>query len=464
MRPSSRSRGTPSALLSPSKERTGKPLWWQLRRTSMTLPTLSMVRRHLTGFAMMSETVQRLISQSGWCGRNRSERWRSEMSKTPSLVKVCATRLATITVVTMGSRKWTLDVHSTMMKTREMEVRWTPPSMAAAPASLDQLPEEPPDGGADQPAGHEVADRKRRAVGDKHEEEVEDGGDEERGVAEGLVRPSLRHHPDDALLLAAEEEGRQLVVLSLRTSQPHSELLGRIAGMALSSSPLAVSSPPARQPVVPSSYTHPSRRVHALGSQPDARAVVSGSPAPPAPVICFRAGPGAVVPADGVVGREEEDGVAGAERDEQHFEHLEVPRARPPRCQEVEACSEEPSQHASHRSEDDEQEQLPYVDGRVQRTHAVRSPVGVQCPLLGVSDRDRRPEGEQPRQADVSSRPISCGDRCDAASSKANRTPPIGAPNAAAMPAPAPAAMNSRRSLSLWNCASPEWGSQGRNV
>mmetsp|Transcript_29147 Transcript_29147/g.66066 ORF Transcript_29147/g.66066 Transcript_29147/m.66066 type:complete len:203 (-) Transcript_29147:380-988(-) len=135
MRPSSRSRGTPSALLSPSKERTGKPLWWQLRRTSMTLPTLSMVRRHLTGFAMMSETVQRLISQSGWCGRNRSERWRSEMSKTPSLVKVCATRLATITVVTMGSRKWTLDVHSTMMKTREMEVRWTPPSMAAAPAS-----------------------------------------------------------------------------------------------------------------------------------------------------------------------------------------------------------------------------------------------------------------------------------------------------------------------------------------
>jgi len=49
----------------------------------------------------------------------------------------------------------------------------------------------------------------------------------------------------------------------------------------------------------------------------------------------------------------------------------------------------------------------------------------------------------------VKTRHTSCGDQWDAASSSTKSTPPTGAPKAAAIPAPAPAQMNSRRSRSL---------------
>ena len=44
---------------------------------------------------------------------------------------------------------------------------------------------------------------------------------------------------------------------------------------------------------------------------------------------------------------------------------------------------------------------------------------------------------------------IKCGDIKDAPSSNENKTPPIGAPNAAATPAAAPQATKSRTSLSV---------------
>mmetsp|Transcript_32216 Transcript_32216/g.76522 ORF Transcript_32216/g.76522 Transcript_32216/m.76522 type:complete len:275 (+) Transcript_32216:117-941(+) len=49
----------------------------------------------------------------------------------------------------------------------------------------------------------------------------------------------------------------------------------------------------------------------------------------------------------------------------------------------------------------------------------------------------------------VNVRHTSAGDQCEDASSRTKRSPPTGAPNAAAMPAPAPAQINSRRSRSL---------------
>ena len=50
----------------------------------------------------------------------------------------------------------------------------------------------------------------------------------------------------------------------------------------------------------------------------------------------------------------------------------------------------------------------------------------------------------------VKMRQTSAGDQCEAVSSSTNSTPPMGAPNAAAIPAPAPAEINARRSRSLW--------------
>mmetsp|Transcript_58362 Transcript_58362/g.137377 ORF Transcript_58362/g.137377 Transcript_58362/m.137377 type:complete len:208 (+) Transcript_58362:900-1523(+) len=52
--------------------------------------------------------------------------------------------------------------------------------------------------------------------------------------------------------------------------------------------------------------------------------------------------------------------------------------------------------------------------------------------------------------AAANTRQMRRGVQCEAASSSTKSTPPTGAPKAAAMPAPAPAQMNSRRSLSLW--------------
>jgi hypothetical protein len=46
-------------------------------------------------------------------------------------------------------------------------------------------------------------------------------------------------------------------------------------------------------------------------------------------------------------------------------------------------------------------------------------------------------------------RQMSRADKCDEVSSSANSTPPTGAPSAAAIPAPLPTQMKSRRSLSV---------------
>mmetsp|Transcript_937 Transcript_937/g.2267 ORF Transcript_937/g.2267 Transcript_937/m.2267 type:complete len:406 (-) Transcript_937:964-2181(-) len=64
----------------------------------------------------------------------------------------------------------------------------------------------------------------------------------------------------------------------------------------------------------------------------------------------------------------------------------------------------------------------------------------------------------------VKMRMMSIGVQCDAASSSANSTPPMGAPNAAAIPAPAPAHTKSRRSRSLWKRARTDCGRAGKRA
>eukprot|EP00960_Hanusia_phi_P025904 745956-Hanusia_phi.AAC.1 len=182
------------------------------------------------------------------------------------------------------------------------------------------LPHHAAQTGADEHAGHEDARRDVGSKRDQHQHKRDGSRFQHACNAVGRKGPRLRHHARDRQLVMAEEQRRQLIVLSYIASHLHPAVDRRdLQRDALSSELLTVrvsAAPPCRRP----SLAHPGRRVRAGGGGTLAGVQIQWPATPVAPAAPVPARPQPVVPADGVEDDEVEDGGRSDQGDGKHLE------------------------------------------------------------------------------------------------------------------------------------------------